>query len=65
MDLDEALEEFLGRPEESRTAVLKTVIGELELWDWDDFSDDPDDDNKDDSDTLNSLIVLLTALRDN
>jgi hypothetical protein len=64
MDLDEALEAFLGRTEESRKAVLSEVLGELEMWSWDDFADDPDGNNEEDSETLDSLIVLLTALKD-
>jgi hypothetical protein len=61
MDLDEALEEFLAKPEESRNAVLSEVIGEIKMWNWDDFVDDP---NEEDSNTLDSLIALLTALKD-
>lgn len=64
MDLDEALEEFLDRPEESRNAVLNEVLGELEMWNWDDFADDPDGDNEEDDNTLGALIALLKALKD-
>ena len=64
MDIDEALEEFLSRPEESRNVVLNEILGELEMWNWDDFADDPDGDNAEDDATLSTLITLLAALKD-
>jgi len=44
--------------------VLNEVLGELEMWNWDDFADDPDGDNAEDDATLSTLITLLTALKD-